>query len=123
MDTTVGMLPVIESPNKKAKMEGRHKADFSESKFVKYYKAGQTGSISEEDSIHCGAGGGSCQSRTNETQSTTMMNSSSDNLEYSPQTSQSSSPLNYPVDVQCAAAYGTSLNSENKENLQTETSG
>ena len=123
MDETVGMLTVAESPHKKAKMEGRHKADFSESKFVKFYKAGacQTVSNGEDNAVNCDKS--SCQSPPREAQSTTTLNTSLDNSEYSSNHCQRTSPSNYPVDVQYGARHGQSLNGENKENLQTEAGG
>lgn len=121
MDVTVGMLPVVESPHKKAKMEGRRRADFSESKFVKFYKAGasQTGATNEEDAVNCSSAG-CCHSPPCEAQSTTTLSNSLDRLDYG---SPGTSPITYPADMQCAARYGASLSGENKENLQTENSG
>ena len=120
MEVTVGMLPVVESPHKKAKMEGRRRADFSESKFVKFYKTGasQAGATNEEDAVNCTSAG--CHSPPCEAQITAALSNSLDRLDYgSPRTS----PTHYPVDMQCAARYGTNLSGENKENLQTENNG
>ena len=121
MEVTVGMLPVVESPHKKAKMEGRRRADFSESKFVKFYKAGasQAGATNEEDdAVNCSSAG--CHSPPCEAQMTVALSNSLDRLDYG---SPRPSPTHYPVDMQCAARYGTNLSGENKENLQTENNG
>lgn len=115
------MLPAVESPHKKAKMEGRQKADFSESKFVKFYKAGanQTGNIAD---IEAGIGGLS-QSPPTEAQIKTSIDTSNENSCFGQKLSPNETRLNFPSNVESSARFSSNLDYENKENLTTELTG
>ena len=112
------MLPVVESPHKKAKMEGRQKVDFSESKFVKFYKAGasQAGNITD---IEAGSVSLS-QSPPVEAQIITTVESPNENKCYGQRLSPNESRINYSNNIDGSSRFSTKLECENKENLTTE---
>jgi hypothetical protein len=115
------MLPAVESPHKKAKMEGRQKADFSESKFVKFYKAGanQAGNIAD---IEAGSSSLS-QSPPMEAQIITTVESPNENPSYGQRLSPSESRINYPNNIDGNSRFSANSDCENKENLTTELVG
>ena len=112
------MLPAVESPHKKAKMEGRQKVDFSESKFVKFYKAGasQAGNITD---IEAGSVSLS-QSPPVEAQIITTVESPNENKCYGQRLSPSESRINYSNNIDGSSRFSAKLECENKENLTTE---
>ncbi|XP_028396801.1 heterogeneous nuclear ribonucleoprotein L-like [Dendronephthya gigantea] len=112
------MLPAVESPHKKPKMEGRQKTDFSESKFVKFYKAGvnQTGNIAD---IEAGIGSLS-QSPPTEAQIKTSTDTPNENSCYGSNLSPNETRLNFSSNIDGSARFSANLDCENKENLTTE---
>ena len=116
------MLPAVESPHKKAKMEGRQKADFSESKFVKFYKAGanQTGNMQDSEAGYTAT---THQSPPHETQIKTTNDSANENSHYEQKLNQNGQRLNFTTNLDAASRFTTNLDGENKENLTTEITG
>ena len=115
------MLPAVESPHKKAKMEGRQKTDFSESKFVKFYKAGakQTGTTAD---IEAGSSRLS-QSPPVETQIKTTVDKINESPCYGQKLSPNESRLNYPNNIDASSRFTANLECESKDDLATELSG
>ena len=115
------MLPAVESPHKKAKMEGRQKTDFSESKFVKFYKAGakQAGTTAD---IEAGSASLS-QSPPVEAQIKTTVDGTAENPCYGQKLSPNESRLNYNNNIDGSSRFTANLECESKDDLATELSG
>lgn len=112
------MLPAVESPHKKAKMEQNQKADFSESKFVKFYKASANKPGSNED-IEAGCTSLS-QSPPRRTQITTSTASDKESPNYAQNLTTNEARLNYPNTLEAGSRFSPNFECENKENLATE---
>jgi hypothetical protein len=112
------MLPAVESPHKKAKMEGRQKVDFSESKFVKFYKAGASQAGNNADTEASSAS--LSQSPPVETQIITTVDSPNDSKCYGQRSSPNEPHINYPNNIAGNSRFSAKLDCENKENLTTE---
>ncbi|XP_046839506.1 heterogeneous nuclear ribonucleoprotein L-like isoform X3 [Xenia sp. Carnegie-2017] len=112
------MLPSIASPHKKAKMEGQQIVDFSESKFVKYYKAGskQTGNFAD---VEAGAVSLS-QSPPVETQIITAVDGSNAKQCFVEKHPRIEVSLNFSNVVDSNPRFTTKFDAENKENFMTE---